>query len=562
MKKVMAVLLALLMLLMVCLPVSAAGLNIPTIEYEGKTYYNLGGKDDYFKAARYGIDNRLTAVPVHIDYSKFPDYESNNIWYCNVSNFDYTQNGLYFTYLQYSPSTVCMTGYHHDFENDLVYGDIEISYIDSKEELQKADAMLNAVLSNVAAYSKANKIRYIAEYICEKVDAGFQQMPSGGYDIINGVHDLMTGVRTNVVCSSFAFLFQRFMECAGYKSYIATGGNHAWNVVELDGKWYGVDCTYGDNGKAMDSDYLLMGMDKLKNYITDTENVFAELQKEKGCQFAPTAYGANPTATTTTATVGTTKKTTVTKPTTATTLKKPSTSADVSAEDKTTTTASKAEQSTTTATDTDAVTEQTVENITTKTVNTTVAQPTVMVDVSQQVTVDAQVFHNAVQNGETLVLQAEKYQWSFAADKLTNIDNAVALDTTIHLGDQVALEDVAVLKEINNEEAFFPFSFEHHGDLPGEVEICIHVDDVSFANKAVDIYTINAAGEAVKEGSGTVTAEGDLVFHTNHCSLWFIKEAPTGATSPSTVWIIVAAAVVVIAAVTTAIILYLRKKNV
>ncbi len=559
MKKLVAVLLALMMLLMVCLPVSAAGLNIPTIEHEGKTYYNLGGKDDYFKAARYGIDNGMTAVPVHIEYSKFPDYKTNNIWYCNVNNFDYTQDGLYFTYQQYAPSTVCMTAYYHDFENDLEYGDIEISYIDSKEELQKADAMLDAVLSDIASYSKEQKIRYIAEYICKKVDAGFQQMPGGGYDTINGVYDLMTGVRTNVVCSSFAFLFQRFMERAGYKSYIATGGNHAWNVVELDGKWYGVDCTYADNGKAIHSEYVLMGMDELTGYITATENVFAELQKEKGCQFASTAYGAK--LTTTAATVKTMPKTTVTKSTTATTLEKTTTSTTVSPSKETTTTTR--EPSTTTSVDAPSTTEQESENMTTVVINdTTAARPTVTVDISQQATVDAQVFHNAVQNGETLVLQAEDYQWSFKADKLTNVEDAVTLDTTIHLGDQVAVEDVAVLKEINNEETFFPFSFEHHGDLPGEVEICIRVDDASFANKAVDIYTINAAGKAVKEGSGTVTADGELVFLTNHCSLWFIKEAPANASSPSTLWLIVAAAAVVAAAaIVTVIVLHQRKKK-
>lgn len=553
MKKIFAVLLALLMLLMVCLPVSAAGLNIPTIEYEGKTYYNLGGKDDYFKAARYGIDNGLTAVPVHIDYKKFPDYESNNIWYCNVSNFDYTQEGLYFTYQQYATSTVCMTGYHHDFENDLVYGDIEISYIDSKEELKKADAMLDAVLSKVSTYSKVDKIRYIASYICEKVDAGFQKMPGGEYDTINGVHDLMTGVRTNVVCSSFAFLFQRFMERAGYKSYIATGCNHAWNVVELDGKWYGVDCTYGDNGKAMDSNYFLMGMDKLKGYITDTENVFAELQKEKGCQFAAAAYGAKPTTTTT---MNLPLKTTIQKPI-ATTSKKPS--VGISSSTNTTTTTEQQSTKLDAETTTQSLTEDTT---TAAPTNATTAQPTVTVDISQQVTVEAQVFHDAVQNGETLVLQAQDYQWSFAADKLTNVDNAAALDTTIHLGDQVDSKDVEVLKEINNEQAFFPFSFEHHGDLPGEVEISIRVNDETFANKTVDIYTINAAGKAVKEGSGTVTAEGELVFRTNHCSLWFIKEAPANATSLSFVWIIVAAAVIVTAAIVTAVLFLKRKKNV
>lgn len=286
------------MLLSVGMSVSATGLNIPTTQYEGKTYYDLGGKDDYFKAARYGIDNRLTAVPVRIVYSRFPDYLSNNIWYCNVSNFDYTKDNLYFNYNEYSISTVCMTGEFHDFVNNQEYGNIEIEYIDSAEELKKADKLLDAELSKISSYSKADKIKYIAEYICKNVKSGFQLMPDGGYDTINGVYDLMTGVRTNVVCSSYAFLFQRFMERAGYKSYIATGNNHAWNVVELDGKWYGVDCTYGDDGSSMKSKYLLMGMDKLKGYVDAKGNVFTELEKEKGCSFSATAYGAKGTTST------------------------------------------------------------------------------------------------------------------------------------------------------------------------------------------------------------------------------------------------------------------------
>ncbi len=82
MKRAMTLLLAAVLLTaMAVLPTSAAGLDIPTIEYEGKTYYDLSGKDEYWKAARYGLDNRLTAVPVFIDYSRFPDYESNNLWY-------------------------------------------------------------------------------------------------------------------------------------------------------------------------------------------------------------------------------------------------------------------------------------------------------------------------------------------------------------------------------------------------------------------------------------------------------------------------------------------------
>ena len=93
MKRLIALIAAALMLLPMGIS-AATKLDIPTIEYEGKTYYDLGSKDDYFKAARYGIENRLTAVSVFIDYAKLPDYKSNNIWYCDVRNFNYTKERL------------------------------------------------------------------------------------------------------------------------------------------------------------------------------------------------------------------------------------------------------------------------------------------------------------------------------------------------------------------------------------------------------------------------------------------------------------------------------------
>ena len=551
MKKLVAMILVVTLLAATVLPVSAA-LDIPTVtlDYDGKAYYALGGKDDYFKAARYGIDNRMTAVPVLIDLEKFPDFESNNMWYCSVNNFDYVSEGLYFSYLEYSPSTVCMSSRYQNNIEDLIYGDIEISYIDSAEELKQADAMLDAELAKVASYSKADKIRHIARYICQKVDAGSREMPGGGYDTINGVYDLMTGVRTNVVCSSFAFLFQRFMERAGYRAYLATGGNHAWNVVELDGKWYGVDCTYGDDGTQMQDRYLLMGMDRLRGYITDTENVFAELEREQGCRFAATAYGVVPTTTakptTAAGAVATVAPTVKPAATTATAAKAPTTvrpaapTAAAGATDTTTSGDASSTATDTTAADTTATT-----------------APAVTVDVSLQPEVTAQVFASAVENNETVVLQAENYAWSFAADKLTNVGTA-PLNTAIHLGEDVAPEDVAVLEEINQDEPFFPFSFAHHGALPGEAEIRIRVD-ASFAGKTVNIYSINDSGEAVLEGSGTVTADGDLVFTTNHCSLWFVRQAAKPPVNRLPV--ILCVAVLVAAALGVGLWLFLRKKR-
>ena len=524
MKRLIALLLVTVLLLSAGISVAAAGLNIPTTQYEGKTYYDLRGKDDYFKAARYGIENRLTAVPVRIVYSRFPDYESNNIWYCSVSNFDYTQENLYYSYYEYSTSTVCMTGYFHDFENGQEYGDIEIDYIDSADELKKADKLLDAELAKVASYTKADKIKYIAEYICKNVKSSVQQMPGGGYDTINGVYDLMTGVRTNVVCSSYAFLFQRFVERAGYKSYIATGNNHAWNVVELDGKWYGVDCTYGDEGSSMNSKYLLMGMDKLKGYIDAKGNVFAELEREKGCSFAATAYGVKATTPTTTTLPG--------KITTG------STGNVRTSRGEQTVSSSNAVAVTTNTAATDTASSDIPESDVPAS-NTTVQQPVLTVDITENAEVALEMFDSIAQDGGKLVLQSKSYQWRFDGSKLAAYDSAATLNTGIRLGNEVAQEDISTLEKLSEGGSYFPFSFEHHGALPGEAEICIRVDD-TFTGKTVDIYSVDDAGNAVLEGTGKVTADGELTFTTSHCSLWFIKESTARGISLGTILLIVA----------------------
>lgn len=559
MKRLIALIAAALMLLPMGIS-AATNLNIPTIEYKGKTYYNLSGKDDYFKAARYGIENRLTAVSVLIDYAKFPDYKSNKTWYYDVRNFNYTKERLYFSYYEYSISTVCMTDYYRDSENGREYGDIEITYIDSADELAKGDKMVNAELSKISSYSKADKIKYIAEYICKNVEAGFKKLPDGGYDDINGVYDLMTGNFTNVVCSSYAFLFQRFMELSGYKSYIATGVNHAWNVVELDGKWYGVDCTYGDEGSYMNSRYLLMGMDKLKGYTSSSENVFAQLEKEKGCKFSSTSYGSEAssgnTGDNTTSSSKPASSTNSSKPTASSGTSKPATSTNGDKTNSATSSNNKAEVSQ------DAVTTGENESGDTQTEEeNSVSKPAdEIVDVTENADITLNIFDNIGQNGGTLILQGESYSWSFSGNKLTEYDASATLNTAIHLGNEVSDEDISTLDKINQGENYFPFSFEHHGALPGEAEICINVSK-NFADKKVDIYSIDNDGNAVLEGTTKVTADGKLTFSTNHCSLWFIKETASKGLSLGIILLIVGLSLAVSAAVGVGVYFFIRKKR-
>ncbi len=55
------------------------------------------------------------------------------------------------------------------------------------------------------------------------------------------------------VCDGYSLAFSYLLEGVGINSMIITGrageqatGNHAWNIVKLDGSWYEVDCTWDD----------------------------------------------------------------------------------------------------------------------------------------------------------------------------------------------------------------------------------------------------------------------------------------------------------------------------
>lgn len=171
-----------------------------------------------------------------------------------------------------------------------------------------------------------------------------------------------------------------------------------------------------------------------------------------------------------------------------------------------------------------------------------------------------ELLDSIAQDGGKLVLQSESYQWSFDGNKLTTYDSAATLNTEIRLGKEVAEKDISTLEKLSEGENYFPFSFEHHGALPGEAEIRILVDD-TFTGKTVDIYSVNDAGKAVLEGTGKVTANGELTFTTNHCSLWFIKESANRGLSFGTILLIIAGCLAVLAAVGAGVYFFIIRRK-
>lgn len=102
------------------------------------------------------------------------------------------------------------------------------------------------------------------------------------YDQIKAVHDYLVvtneysytiGSAFNALyvnksaCNGYAFSFYAIMEELGIPATVEYGGSHAWNLVELDGEWYNVDCTWDDKGgKTIYYDYFLKSNDEFDGH--------------------------------------------------------------------------------------------------------------------------------------------------------------------------------------------------------------------------------------------------------------------------------------------------------
>ncbi|MBO4510107.1 MAG: hypothetical protein J5718_02030 [Lachnospiraceae bacterium] len=116
---------------------------------------------------------------------------------------------------------------------------------------------------------------FMAERRVKKIASKFEDLSD--YEKIKGVHDYLVLLNRYVAfeggaysalckgrssCSGYAFSFYAIMRELGIPVTIETGGAHAWNRVQYEGKWYNIDVTWDDNGVDEISYAYFMKCDK------------------------------------------------------------------------------------------------------------------------------------------------------------------------------------------------------------------------------------------------------------------------------------------------------------
>lgn len=116
-----------------------------------------------------------------------------------------------------------------------------------------AERVLNEVLTD--GMSDLEKETAIYRWLVDNVDYDWRhqdimaQTPRSAYEPYGGLVDRMA------VCLGYAASFQLLCDLAGVECITVVGaafendGDHAWNMVRLDGAWYCVDVTWDANGR-------------------------------------------------------------------------------------------------------------------------------------------------------------------------------------------------------------------------------------------------------------------------------------------------------------------------
>ena len=119
--------------------------------------------------------------------------------------------------------------------------------------------------------SDYEKVVAIYDYICDNVTYDYTNLEDDTYDLKYTAYAAL--INKTSVCQGYANLLYRMLHEAGIDSRIVTGigngGGHAWNIVELNNRYYYADATW--DAVRMPYEYFLKGTTDFVDHKSDDE---------------------------------------------------------------------------------------------------------------------------------------------------------------------------------------------------------------------------------------------------------------------------------------------------
>lgn len=169
------------------------------------------------------------------------------------------------------------------------------SYFQSAVREAAVTARVQEILSSLSLNGKSDyeKIHAIYSYICANVDydLDYEQLVSGTQEY-NDIYSAYGAIVNNkAVCEGYALAMYRLLLEAGIDNRVIAAGQHAWNVVKLDNRYYYLDSTWDYDYTPENFNWFLKGSAD----FLDVEHMGWLDAKEY--PVSPISYGAPATAT-------------------------------------------------------------------------------------------------------------------------------------------------------------------------------------------------------------------------------------------------------------------------
>lgn len=167
----------------------------------------------------------LDEAMVHTGDPRQGDYLRWQYGGCNMIQSGYIRNGVYYLTLTY-----------------------EMSYYTTAEQEQLVDSRIQQLLEqlDVEEARDYDKVKAIYDYICRNVTYDYEGLNQGDSTLIYTAYAAL--INGTSVCQGYANLFYRLALELGVDARliagIGNGGDHAWNIVKLGGKYYNLDATW------------------------------------------------------------------------------------------------------------------------------------------------------------------------------------------------------------------------------------------------------------------------------------------------------------------------------
>lgn len=175
---------------------------------------------DTLSVYAYGIELSEARVAVAAVINDHPEY-----WFVKNVIFSYIPQG--------DDKEIAYAVYFSYFSEE------EVDYAVVEEEIFKC---LSTVKDSMSDLEKALAIHDYIVMDCEYDYRNYldSSMPDNDFSMLGPIYE------KTAVCQGYALAFQYYMNVLGIPCETISGGNHMWNLIEINGEWYHLDCTWDD----------------------------------------------------------------------------------------------------------------------------------------------------------------------------------------------------------------------------------------------------------------------------------------------------------------------------